>query len=138
MFFEMEPQFLENRIIITLKGIDVDDINMKYRSGGFMSITMPRNKVVISGKKQGSIALPGTDPTTDDTFIMRTNCKGSNTYVTTGCAAYKTCFKTGKELPGGKCNWCWDDFSHNKMGIIKSLIQDDSTNNQYCVYWEGS
>lgn len=130
-------KFNDNNVIITLRGIDPEILNAKYRSGSFMAITMPREKVTISGKKQTSLSLPGTDPTADDTYIIRTNCKGSNTFVTTNCLAYKSYTLNGKELKGGICDYCLRNFDWNRMGIILAKIQDDSTNNKYFTYWEG-
>jgi hypothetical protein len=136
----MDSKIVENNgtgLIITLKGIDTDGLSMKYRNGGFMSITMPREKVIINGKRQSSLALPGTDPISDDTFIIRTNCKGSNTYATTNCVPYKSFIKDGRELIGGTCNYCGWQYPHSRIGIIKSLLQDETTNNKYVAYWEG-
>lgn len=136
----MDNKLLEGNssgIIITLKSIDPDVMVNKYRSGGYMSITIPSSKVIISGKRQNSLSLPGNDPLTDDTFIIRTNCKGSSTYATTNCIPYQSYTKTGIELLGGTCNWCGYVYKHHRRGIIKALIQDETTHNKLVAYWEG-
>lgn len=119
----VEPQLF-------LRGVDVQKVMRDHRTNKYLHYKIPTTKIVIpmidvnSGYTSNNIN--GANP---NILLFTIPSKGEIKQITTNCNSYACFDSTGKEISGGKCNWCGDTFETARLGIPLQIVEYEGEHN---------
>lgn len=106
-----------------LKGVDAHCLAAKYRAGATAELTLPSEKIIISGSNLAHYST--RDGMENDIYVYLDRFNVLHSVASTNCEAYSLYMQDGTSPPfGGECNWCRYKYAHQAMGIpIRQVIK---------------